>query len=381
MLDTYDFLILGGGAAGLSLAYRMTRDPFFENKRIGIVEMQNNRVNDRTWCYWAREEGMFGHLATQVFPELLFFDSKGKITLDSGDYRYYMIRGIDFYTEVYQQLNSSQIDIINDRVMGIDEKNKLAHVTLEKGGSISAKIVFKAYHNEDIKTSPNQYVDQHFKGWVIDCPKKTFNPKEAVLMDFRIDQANETRFMYVLPLDEKRALVEVAIFSNSILSQEAYDDILKNYIREYLSIDQYSIEETEFGIIPMTTYPFFEHNSDIVFGLGTAGGCVKASSGYAFQRIQEHSDRLIDCLISGKSPHVSYDVLKNRFRMYDKIFLNAVLSKVEGKEVFSRLFRKRDAHEIFKFLDEKTNLLEDISIFTAPPFFPFLTSIGAALKK
>jgi len=191
-------------------------------------------------------------------------------------------------------------------------------------------------------------------------------------MDFRIDQKGEARFLYVLPESNTKALVEVAIFSNNILEQADYDNILTEYIDKYINPKSYTIEEEEFGIIPMTSYPFHKHNTKNITNIGTAGGIVKSSSGYAFRRIQQHSDQLINCIVKGRPMSESYKGLMGRYSMYDKTMLHAMLKGgVAGDAIFTDLFGKKKASKIMKFLNHDTSLLEEIDIFTAPPWWPF----------
>jgi len=53
-----DFAILGGGASGLSLALALAQS-LLGNHSILLVEKESKNRNDRTWCYWARENSPF----------------------------------------------------------------------------------------------------------------------------------------------------------------------------------------------------------------------------------------------------------------------------------------------------------------------------------
>ena len=53
----YDYIIVGAGAAGLMLANAMALDPFFSDKRILILDKDPKEANDRTWCFWEKNEG------------------------------------------------------------------------------------------------------------------------------------------------------------------------------------------------------------------------------------------------------------------------------------------------------------------------------------
>ena len=65
-------------------------------------------------------------------------------------------------------------------------------------------------------------LQQHFVGWFIKTKQAAFDPEKVLFMDFDIPQRNETRFLYVLPLDQYNALVEYTLFSEKLLKQEEY---------------------------------------------------------------------------------------------------------------------------------------------------------------
>lgn len=375
----FDYIILGGGASGLSLAHRMSMHPYFNDKKIAIIEKEIKKSNDRTWSFWEANPSPYESIVHKKWTKLEFHSSTVSKDLDIFPYVYKMIRGIDFYNHVYGQIeNSKNIHQVYEPVKSITES--ATGVTVHtKNQILTANHIFKSYPTVEIDKDKHLYVDQHFKGYVIKSDEDVFDPDKAVFMDFRIDQNGETRFFYILPESKRKALVEVAIFSNKILTQQSYDHILTDYIARFIT-QEYRIEEVEFGIIPMTTYPFHKHNTQHISHIGTGGGIVKASSGYAFKRIQKHSDQLIDCIVNNKPMSQSYQGLMGRFSMYDKTMLSAMLKDgIAGDRIFSDLFGKKKAAKIFKFLNHDTNLFEEIDIFTAPPFWAFTKAFAREL--
>ncbi|MGK0316452.1 MAG: lycopene beta-cyclase [Saprospiraceae bacterium] len=379
----FDYIILGSGAAGLSLAHRMASDRYFDNKSIAIIDQAVKDKNDRTWCFWEIGEGYFESIVKKRWDEIQFYSKALDKRQNVNPYQYKMISGLDFYNLTIPFIKQAgNFTFIKSEILSVDESNEKAVVETSKE-SYTADLVFKSYPSVS-KLDPKDhiYVDQHFKGYFIETDKPTFDPSCATFMDFRIDQKEDARFLYVLPESETKALVEVALFSNSLLNQNDYNVILTDYIKDFLDISNYDILEEEFGIIPMTTYPFKKHNTEHVLHIGTGGGIVKSSSGFAFSRIQKHSDQLIQCIKNNRPLANSYNGLHGRHTFYDKVMLHAMLKNgVSGEDIFTDLFSKKTAAQIFKFLDHKTSFIEDIGIFSAPPMLPFTKSFFSVLNK
>jgi lycopene beta-cyclase len=341
----------------------------FNDSKILLVDKELKNKNDRTWCFWEKSQGYFESIVYNSWENLLFASDEKKIRLDIAPYRYKMIRGIDFYNYCFQKISlQKNILIAYGNVELIGERETL--VTLEGRPLLTTNtIVFNSIPTID-KTSRYHQLLQHFKGYVIEAPDSTFDEENATLMDFGVSQENGTTFAYILPFTASKALIEFTLFSPSLLKQEEYDEALRHYISFRLGIKSYTITETEFGVIPMTNQPFKFYDKGF-YNIGTAGGNTKPSTGYTFHFIQVQSERILnDLLNTGKPSHYKKS---KKFGFYDSTFLNVLASgKLPGKIVFTKLFEKNKASDIFKFLNNDTTLLEDISILRSLPPKEFL---------
>ena len=371
MADHYDYIICGAGAAGLSLALRLCKSDF-THLRILIIDKEEKTGNSHTWCFWDREESVFDSITSNQFSRINFFSSTLEKNFDIAPYKYKMVQASRFYSMIRKELNqASHIDWITDRVEDISEVEGKVRVTTPTQ-SFTAQEVFTSIFKGRIDKSEHLYVAQHFRGWFIKTSEPVFQVNTATFMDFRIDQEGDCRFFYVLPTSENEALVEIAIFSNEVMKPEEYDPSIKAYITEYLDDIKYEIQELEYGVIPMTEYPFWNHNTSQIHHIGTAGGAVKPSSGFAFKRIQEHSDLIAEAIRNNTPIKDTYKVFKNRFHLYDSILLDVILKqKYPGAEIFTYMFKNNSTSQIFSFLDGKTSLLEEMNIFRTFPFYPF----------
>lgn len=377
-MNQYDYIITGSGASGLMLAYRMSKDPFFNECSILIIDKEKKEANDRTWCFWENNTGEWDHLVYKSWNTILFKSNffKKEIPLDS--YSYKMIRSADFYKKLRKILYSKEnFTIIEDRVENIKDEESFVRVKTStnryKANKVFNSIDFKkSFENQ----SEYPVLLQHFKGWFIETDTDVFNDSIATLMDFTIQQKQNTRFMYVLPLTPRKALFEYTLFSKNTLSNDEYESEISTYIKNK-GVINYKIYEKEKGIIPMTSYKFWNHNSKNVLHIGTVGGWTKSSTGYTFRNITKKTKQIVDFL--KKESDFRNFRKKTRFWWYDLLMID-VLTKDNhfGSKLFSRLFQRNSVSNVFKFLDDESNLFQEVRIILSIPPLKF---IKAFLKR
>ncbi len=137
----------------------------------------------------------------------------------------------------------------------------------------------------------------------------------------------------------------------------------------------YRIVEEEYGVIPMTDFPFQQHRGRHIINLGTAGGFTKASTGYTFKNIQADVKAIVASLDTSGNAHYQRKQ-KKRFSWYDTLLLHIILNKGHlTKVIFDVLFKRNDIKLILRFLDEDTKWWEEIYILARLPWKPFLQAL------
>lgn len=380
MSSHYDYIIAGAGAAGLSLLMRMMNEPFFADKKILLVDKEPKQSNDRTWCFWEKQADIFESVVHHHWPQLLFQTSEFSAQQSIAPYMYKMIRSNDLYKHVFKHIHQrTNITVVYASVQDIHmSEDKVVAVTDE--GTFSGNFLFNSILFQPLKRKKHSHLLlQHFKGYFIETSAACFDPKQAVFMDFRVSQEHGSTFFYVLPVSSQRALIEYTLFTENLLEENAYDAAIKKYIGEQYPSVSYTVEETEFGIIPMTNMEF-RNDQPKILHIGTAGGWTKPSTGFTFKFIQKNTAAIIDAIISGKSIHAAV-APKKRFHFYDSVFLNVLANRrMEGKDIFEKMFRKNSMQSILSFLDNERNLGTELKILKSLPVGTFTRAAMNELK-
>jgi lycopene beta-cyclase len=379
-IEQYDFAIIGAGAAGLQLALALLNDPFFADQSLVIFDADLKDKNDKTWCFWEKGKGLWDELIRHSWSQTTFADSKEVLKLNTSPYHYKMLRSLDFYDFAKSKIEQS------GRVKWITEDVQATRESVE-GIEISTQgKTFKAGHCFDsrlpeayFKDQKSHKVAQHFKGQFLKFEEPVFDQRNFTMMDYRLIYKNTTSFMYILPVNSRQALFEYTFFSPDLVEEAVYLDQIRSYVGEYFENHNYEMTEEEDGVIPMTNFPFHKYHTKHLTKIGTAGGWVRASTGYSFKNAGGNAEKIIENLKKGQHP--STGVFKKKYHFFDTLLLNVLKYENHlGPAFFGQLYRNNRLETIFRFLDGESDILDDLKIVTSVNPWPFLKAIYRELK-
>ena len=376
-MKKYDFIIAGGGAAGLSLAYHLVKSPL-AGKSILIIDKETKSQNDRTWCFWTQEPTFFDGIAFRTWDRLRFVAENFEREFRLGNYQYRMIRGIDYYGFTRDELaEHPNVSFLQGSVERIEDGPDQARVWVD-GDCLDAAWVFDSlFRQEEFRPQPGRYhyLKQHFKGWEVETPGDVFDCECPTLFDFRTPQNGSMRFIYILPYTSRQALVEYTLFSADLLRPEEYVAGLKDYLAGVLKQPEYRILSEENGIIPMTDQPFHRRGGRRILNTGTKGGRVKPSTGYAFLRIQQDSVAIVQSLLQNGHPF-GIPRSPGRYRLFDATMLQLMYRQGGMMAGYLHGLVPQQPHRPdFRFLDETGSLLDNLRLMTSLPVKPFVEAL------
>ncbi len=267
-MKEFDYTIIGGGCAGLSLAYELEVYEKLKDKTLAIIEPREDYKRDKTWSFWKVFSHNFDDCVKKSWNNFTINTPNNTKYVDCETTPYQTIDSGMFYKKILSKLKlNKNIQFFKN----IDEVDK------------SDSIVFNSVPNFDNNQGK---LWQHFYGVEIETEKDFFDDEIFNLMDFACDQRNRVHFFYTLPLQKNKALVETTWISKiNNNSLKDYDVQIKNYIENHLNIRDYKINYKEEGAIPLF-YPLNIKEKNKI-NIGTAGGMTRLSTGYTFLNIQE----------------------------------------------------------------------------------------------
>jgi len=368
----YDYLIIGGGLSGLQLAKAIADHDLLQSKTLAIVEPKSKSKNDKTWCFWEKGEGKWDQLVSHVWHKAKVNTPYGEKHFDLAPYQYKKVRSVDFYEALIPELKKHpQITWIEDEVIDFELGEK--HLIKGKNKTYTTAKLFDSSPPKKKGEAQYPYVLQHFKGKVIETTEDMFDPKAFTMMDFSVGYQDQCCFTYVLPTSSKRALIEFTFFTPSLVDKKTYDELIEVYLKQ-AGVENFSVEEVEAGVIPMTSFPFWKENTHNYMRIGTAGGWVKASSGYSFKNTEKQVAKIIELLQAEKG--LDTPAKAARFQWYDDLFLRVLYHQNKvGNKLFTEMYNRNSIQSIFEFLDEESDITEEVKLINRFSKLPFLKAL------
>ncbi len=380
---TFDYIFIGAGASATLLLRSMESRGLLTNKKIAVIDADEKSINDKTYCFWTSTDDSISkkcqHLFSQTWSKISVNRQEPE-TLENS--RYVYISSIALYEECRRIVEQHQLVRVHSSVSSIARTENTVQVITENG-EFHAEIIFDSRPPAFALPEKNEaMLWQTFIGYVI-SPSESYEQSDCVdLMYFDIPQDGFTQFMYVLPLPNNRFLVEVTRFGIEPITSDQAEPILDEYIQKRFGA--YTVVETEKGTIPMSTSKIVHEKMKGVIPIGGRSGAIKPSTGYAFKKMFEGAEQMANQLLN-KKEITPLKLEPKRFQFYDRLLLLILLHRpILGKQIFTILFKRNNVFSVFRFLEGKTSIFQDIRIFLTLPFRPFLrvlrTEVSVSFK-
>ena len=352
-MKEFDYIIIGGGCSGLSLAYELEIHEKLKGKTLAIIEPREEYKRDKTWSFWKVFNHNFEDCVKKSWNNFTINSSNQTKYVECKKTPYQTIDSGMFYQKIISKLKLNKNIYFFKNINEISQNNS---------------IIFNSVYEDKDKNN----LWQHFSGVEIETRKDFFDEEIFNLMDFDCDQRNRVHFFYTLPFTKKTALIEttwISELNNNSLTN--YEEQIDNYLCNHLNLRQCKIHFKEQGAIPLFRQKNFKKQKHIY--IGSAGGMTRLSTGYTFLNIQEQSKYIRENFENIEK--VKLFQINKKYDFLDKIFLK-VLKNNSSKmgDVFYSMF-KSPPSTVINFLSNKSSIYEDISIISKMPKWMFLKEL------
>jgi len=353
-MKEFNYVIIGGGCSGLSLAYELEIHKKLENKTLAIVEPRNEYKRDKTWSFWKVISHNFDDCVKKSWNNFSVKTAQNSKNVKCNEFPYQTIDSKLFYEKIITRLQRNKNIVFFKDVKDLNTNNSFIFNSIP------------SFKNDQ------DNLWQHFYGVEVETQGSFFDDSTINLMDFNCEQRNSVHFFYTLPFEKNRALIETTWLSKiNDSSLKDYNNQIKDYINNRLGIKDYKVTYSEEGSIPLF-YPSNRKEKNKI-NIGTAGGMTRLSTGYTFLNIQLQSQYLRENI--DKIENSKIFEIKKKYKFLDKIFLRVLETYPKRMpDIFLRMF-SGSANTVIKFLSNKSNIIEDISIVLKMPKWIFIRAI------
>ncbi|MEM0909451.1 MAG: lycopene cyclase family protein [Pseudomonadota bacterium] len=383
----YDLIIIGAGAAGLSLLIALDEVNYCGT--VLILETNGAFKNDRVWSFWQTSDvpTSINKIIEWRWNSWSLSHQNETVVLSDKNIPYCCLPA----TKLHQLAG----DVIQKR----------QNVTIAFGHPVD-KLSTSSYQNfvqcKEKTYSSNYVVDTRPPSFINNTPisgelsRSHLNiPKYGLLQCFfglEIETTNGVfghlqqdvklmhdltgtqdglEFVYILPFSATHALIEFTGFYSELPDNAYLSSRANEYVIKTIADTPYKKLREEKACLPMYNISQTNTSTGIING-GIAGGTMRASTGYSFLSIQRWA-RKTARLLHNEKRLVWIDSIPMIYRWMDRVFLRVLIdNKKRNPQIFMRFAKSVSAATFARFMSEKATCKDLCKVILAMPKWPFI---------
>ena len=99
-MKEFDYIIIGGGCSGLSLAYELEINNKLKNKSLAIIEPRTDYKRDKTWSFWRVINHNFEDCVIKSWNNFSINTDSKSIELKNKNFPYQTVNSEFFYNKI-----------------------------------------------------------------------------------------------------------------------------------------------------------------------------------------------------------------------------------------------------------------------------------------
>lgn len=363
----YDYLLVGGGLQSGLMALAINH--YQPHSRLAIIERESHLAGNHTWSFHRSDvpsecEAWAIPLIESQWPHYeVFVGGRRRVV----QIPYATCSSKHFATTVSAHLRNEACEILTDTNVIEVSRNC---VRLSDGSELSGAAVFD---NRGPVTHTQEFSGGGFqKFWGFEVQLSADWPcPYPIVMDDRIDQSDGFRFVYSLPMEPRRVLVEDTRFSNSPSIQRG--ECLQQ-VNAYLAARNcadWKIVREEHGVLPMPTGGCLPGRLLPDLAGGYRGGWFHAATGYSFPLAIQVAQTVATTPLSQLNATLERLSQQHAGRARFARFLNRLLFDLVSPrtryQIFRRFYRVLDEPAIARFYGHRFTRFDAFRIVVGIP--------------
>ena len=158
-MKEFDYVIIGGGCAGLSLAYELEINSKLKDKTLAIIEPRKEYKRDKTWSFWKVFDHNFEDCIIKSWNNFTINTSENSHELNTKKFPYQSIDSGKFYEKINSKLAFNPNIGFFKKLSEVNSQNSIIFNSVFEGELDRSKL-WQHFQGVEIETSQDIFDDE-----------------------------------------------------------------------------------------------------------------------------------------------------------------------------------------------------------------------------
>ena len=165
-MKEFDYVIIGGGCAGLSLAYELEVHKKLDDKKLAIIESRDEYKRDKTWSFWRVTDHNFDDCVKKTWHNFSIKTSNNFEVIKCDNFPYQSVDSGLFYKKINERLKKNKNINFYKEIKDLNINNSFIFNSVPTFKNNQSNL-WQHFHGIEIQTEDN-FFDNYFEFFLTD---------------------------------------------------------------------------------------------------------------------------------------------------------------------------------------------------------------------